>query len=399
MASGKSAWGDKSDGDDEDQGMDYHEVRYNKRKKKSSMGDVSDGEQTIRNIRSEASKESVEREIKVIVTFTKQTEQQKHPVKISKAIEKEIGIVKAVSCLTNGRLMIKCMDEKQKQKILKMKTIAGGKVICTEIGEKTRGVISGVPLNVSVDDIKGSLDGGTVVSARRLQMWKDSKRCDSMSVMIQFEGNTLPIKVKLGFMSFSVREYIPPPLRCFKCQRMGHVANACKGKMRCAKCGGEHEYGKCEEGTEIKCCNCGEGHSAAYAGCPIQQEAREIQKIKIVQNITYAEATRKIKARAETTRVKVQGINAEFSNQKNANPTRNESDELFVMNKIGFVAFICAVINGTTQVERKSDKLKIIVGCANKFLKLTGISAEEVHEMLNVKEGNGALEVTQNNNT
>lgn len=118
-----------------------------------------------------------------------------------------------------------------------------------------------------------------------------------------------------------------------------------------------------------------------------------------MQNITYAEATRKIKARAETTRVKVQGINAESSKQKNANPTRNESDELFVMNKIGFVAFICAVINGTTQVERKSDKLKIIVGCANKFLKLTGISAEEVYEMLNVKEGNGALELTQNNNT
>ncbi len=35
-----------------------------------------------------------------------------------------------------------------------------------------------------------------------------------------------------------------------------------------------------------------------------------------------------------------------------------------MMNKTDFVAFICAVINGTSQVERKSDKLKIIVGCS-----------------------------------
>ncbi len=81
-----------------------------------------------------------EREIKVIITFAKQSEQQVHPVKLSKAIEKEIGIVKAVSCLSNGRIMIKCKDEKQKQKFLKMKTLAGGRITCTEIGNKVLGV-------------------------------------------------------------------------------------------------------------------------------------------------------------------------------------------------------------------------------------------------------------------
>lgn len=37
------------------------------------------------------------------------------------------------------------------------------------------------------------------------------------------------------------------------------------------------------------------------------------------------------------------------------------------------VAFFCAAVNGSSQVERKSDKLKLIVGCADKSLKLTGI--------------------------
>lgn len=396
------SWGDESDGNNE-QDMEYQEVRFNKRKKKGSMGDGSDSEQIMNKSsgsRNEADKEVEEREIKVIITFAKQSEQQMHPVKLSKAIEKEIGIVKAVSFLSNGRIMIKCKDGKQKQKILKMKTLVGGKITCSEIGDKTRGVISGVPLNVSMEDIKGSLNGGIVTSARRLQMWKDDKRCDSTSVMIQFEGGTLPIRVKLGFISFSVREYMPPPLRCFKCQRMGHTANLCKGKMRCAKCGGEHEYGKCEEGAEIKCCNCGGGHSAAYAGCPVQQEAREIQKVKTMQKLTYAEATRKIKGIDWTKRNNEQGNRVDSNVQKNVNhDPRNESDLHFMVNKIDFVAFICAVINGTSQVERKSDKLKIIVGCANKFLKVTGVSAEEVHGILKTKEGNAALDMTQSNDT
>lgn len=68
---------------------------------KGSMGDGSDFEQTMNkssSTRNEAN-EVEEREIKVI-TFAKQSEQQMHPVKLSKANKKEIGIVKAVSFLS-----------------------------------------------------------------------------------------------------------------------------------------------------------------------------------------------------------------------------------------------------------------------------------------------------------
>lgn len=72
----------------------------------------------------------------------------------------------------------------------------------------------------------------------------------------------MPSKVQLGYMSYyPVREFISHPLRCFKCQRFGHVATQCRGKIRCAKRGGEHEYDKCTNKTELKCCNCGGQHS------------------------------------------------------------------------------------------------------------------------------------------
>src|SRR4029434_6225058 len=68
----------------------------------------------------------------------------------------------------------------------------------------------------------------------------------------------------------------------------------CSGKPRCAKCGGEHEYGKCGNYAVLKCCNCGGDHSAAYGGCERQTEARKAQKYKITHRVSYAEALKKI---------------------------------------------------------------------------------------------------------
>lgn len=49
----------------------------------------------------------------------------------------------------------------------------------------------------------------------------------------------------MGYMNYSVREYIPKPLRFYKCHKMGHTTQQCKGKLRFAicRCGGQHEYG------------------------------------------------------------------------------------------------------------------------------------------------------------
>lgn len=49
----------------------------------------------------------------------------------------------------------------------------------------------------------------------------------------------------VGYMSFSVRTFVPPPVRCFKCQRYGHTANVCKGKQTYGRCGKDHAYGDC----------------------------------------------------------------------------------------------------------------------------------------------------------
>ena len=73
-----------------------------------------------------------------------------------------------------------------------------------------------------------------------------------LSVLLRFE-KVRPGKVQIGFLSFNVREFVPSPLQCFTCQRMGHVAVQCKGKKIYAKCGGEHDYGECGSNEKVMC--------------------------------------------------------------------------------------------------------------------------------------------------
>lgn len=82
---------------------------------------------------------------------------------------------------------------------------------------------------------------------------------------------------------------VPPPLRCFKCQKHGHVAAVCKGKLRCGRCA-EHEDGKCERGAKLECCNCGGERTSAYRGCEVSKRAAEVQRVKMSKGITSAEA-------------------------------------------------------------------------------------------------------------
>ena len=39
------------------------------------------------------------------------------------------------------------------------------------------------------------------------------------SMILHFKDLVLPDRVKVGFMSFSVHEFIPKPIRCYTCQR------------------------------------------------------------------------------------------------------------------------------------------------------------------------------------
>ncbi|XP_049328199.1 uncharacterized protein LOC125787671 [Astyanax mexicanus] len=268
-----------------------------------------------------------------------------------------------------------------------MKFLGGKKVIPRLFKDKQRlqGVVTGVSLDVSMDQLKRNLSGGTVIEAVRLKGFRNGVKGDSLSVMILFDGDILPDRVYLGYISFPVRAYIPPPIRCFNCQRYGHVAAACRGKKRCGVYGGDHEYGHCAEGVKPKCCNCGGDHKAAYGGCEVRKRAAKVQEVRVTQGLTYAAALKEVNTVAppegsavRSARTVTDVPRTALSHQTHCPITR----DTLVVDKIKFVMFMADVVNCTAQTNSRTERIKIIVRSAEKFLDIKSLTWEVISSSL-----------------
>ena len=191
------------------------------------------------------------------------------PVKLSREIHRCVGEVEMVRVMADGALLIVCKDEGQRVKAVGLREVCGRKVeVVKRVGVEpvVKGVVYGIPVGEDLEELKGEVRGAQVVGIRRLQARREGVRVDSLSVVMEFRGRVVPKRVVIGCSQYRVRPFVPPPLRCYKCQRYGHIAAGCKGKLRCGKCGGEHGNGQCPEGAEEKCVNCGGKHPVFFGG-------------------------------------------------------------------------------------------------------------------------------------
>lgn len=271
--------------------LGWNIVKTKKRKKSRDL--ISDTESDKGSQLAQRKK----KEYKVMIKFAANSVSNINPLKLTKAIKESVGSVENIKTMKDGRLLLFCKDSRQQKAALGIKSMIGHKIECSIPEERNwiRGVISGIPLDVSDEMIKRSVKGAAVKEVRRLKCFRNNEKTDSLSVMLAFDESKLPERVFLGFFSYGVRVYIPPPLRCFKCQKYGHVAAVCRGKQRCARCGGDHEYGKCRQGKTPKCCNCGGEHSAVYGSCEVRKDAIKVQNVRMEEGISYAEALKKVK--------------------------------------------------------------------------------------------------------
>jgi hypothetical protein len=160
---------------------------------------------------------------------------------------------------------------------------------------QSKGVIGGIPTDVSEKEIQEACSSNGVQSVRRLKRKVEGKWEDSWSVCLTFSRKYLPPEICIGYEMYQVKPYVEKVVRCFKCQRLGHMTSTCKGKVRCVRCGGSHTFEQCTGSIEIKCCRCGENHSAAYEGCETIKHVKRINTIKAKQGVSYAEAAKVVK--------------------------------------------------------------------------------------------------------
>lgn len=355
-------------------GEEFQVVNHRKRKERSkSLSTGSEGE-------SRRLKERRVGEFNVIVKLSGNGGRGINPIKLAELLGEEIGSFQHAISLTNGRILVECNSKCQQEKALALKSLKKFDVEVYVPGTRTKakGVIYGVPLGISNNEIMQEINSEVVVEAKRIQVTRNSVKVDSQTVVLTFKSQTIPRRVQLGYLSFQVKPYIRPPLRCFNCQRYGHVAAVCRGRRKCGRCGADHSYGECEPQASLCCPNCGEEHSAAYKGCRQYVKAVEVQRVRTNQRVSYAEALR---------RVNIQQNDKQYP-QKPPQPPRVQivhtpPDDSIMVKKIDFLAFIADVVSGSKFLgpKNRSDVIKLVSIAAGRYLKMS-VTPESLFQFL-----------------
>lgn len=149
---------------------------------------------------------------------------------------------------------------------------------------KRKGVLIHAPLSLSPDTIRK--EHPRVIQATRNKRWDHARKeeVDTHSITITMKTDRLPTSLRLTAAgTLPLRPHFPEPVRCYRCQRFGHIARNCGQPQRCGLCAEPHNTRLClqKERTDvpIKCANCLEKHCAASARCPVRkQECRKIRE-------------------------------------------------------------------------------------------------------------------------
>ena len=106
------------------------------------------------------------------------------------------------------------------------------------------------------------------------------------TLILTFNSPKIPESLKVCYLNIPVSQFVPNPLRCYKCQKFCHVTSKCKHCETCARCSETgHKDDSCTKA--FKCANCGECHSAYSKKCSIYKREYDIQSIRVSNNISF----------------------------------------------------------------------------------------------------------------
>ena len=198
----------------------------------------------------------------------------------------------------DGSLLIEASSPEQSEALLKMTKLTGIKVQCYPhpTFNQCRGVIYAPELlELDCEEIQSELADQGVVRVVRMQKKINGTRIPLATLILTFNKFKLPNIIKAGWLNLKVKPYIPTPMRCFHCQKYGHLIQKCKKMINrepavCITCG-MNAHGTCT--NPPSCIHCGEGHSSSSKNCVKFIFEKEVQTIRVMEKLSFKEARKR----------------------------------------------------------------------------------------------------------
>jgi len=203
----------------------------------------------------------------VITRSDSETFSNTSPFLIKKTIDSAVGGEVAECKKTrDGNLLIKTKNNLQAEKLIKLTTMPG-KIPIQVSEHRSLNYCKGV---IYCNDLRGIEEAEileNLKSQKVIEVHKITKRAsfgvtsETGLIILTYSLLTLPETINTGYEKINVRPYIPQPMRCMNCMRIGHIAKFCKREGSCLKCSHKIHTDAMtgEECQEIPCCiNCNE---------------------------------------------------------------------------------------------------------------------------------------------
>ena len=226
-----------------------------------------------------------------------------------------------VTELRDGTLLVEVANEKQSMLIKELKILNNVNVQVTEHASlnQIKGTIhyKNRP-GYTEDELLSELNPQNVAALYNIRKRVSGVLERTPIYVVTFDACSLPKEVTIGWTTCSVREYIPLPRRCFKCNKYGHSSKTCRQeKGTCVQCGYENHGLQCNR--TATCSNCGDAHPASAKDCFYYKLEKATVTLQTREKLSYSEAKR----RATDNMVKPTETYAEIAKHSPKNTERN----------------------------------------------------------------------------
>jgi hypothetical protein len=199
-----------------------------------------------------------------------------------------------ITKLRNGTLLIKTENKKESDDLKKLKNLMKCDIEVKShptLNQTKATIYAPDLLHLSPDELAEDwkIQGQKVMTVYRFQKREGEVMKPSPGLLITFEGLNFPETIWHGFRIYNTRIYIPNPMRCFRCNKLGHSGKYCRSIYdTCVRCGEEKHSLPCL--NTPKCINCNGEHPANSSNCIQYKISKETIAIKTKERCSFRDA-------------------------------------------------------------------------------------------------------------